>query len=148
MKVILLKDLKGTGKKGEIKEVSDGYARNYMIPKGFAQEATSQNLNTLNQKNSAKEHKLEVEKQEALKIKELLDSDKLIIKSKAGEGQRLFGSITSKDIEEELKKQKNISIDKKKIDLKEPIKMIGSFTVKLKLFTGINCDLKVEIEQI
>ena len=148
MKVILLKDLKGTGKKGDIKEVSDGYARNYMIPKGFAQEATSQNINTLNQKNSSKEHKLEIEKQEALKIKQALENNKLIIKAKAGEGQKLFGSITSKDIEEELKKQKNIILDKKKIDLKEPIKMIGSFSVKLKLFTGIVCDLQVEIEQI
>ena len=148
MKVILLKDLKGTGKKGEIKEVSDGYARNYMIPKGFAQEATTQNLNLLNQQNSSKEHKMEIDRQAALYIKSKLDNDKLIIKAKAGEGQKLFGSITSKDIEDELKKQKNISVDKKKIDLKEPIKMVGSFTVKLKLFTNVVCDLKVEIEQI
>lgn len=148
MKVILLKDLKGTGKKGEIKEVSDGYARNYMIPKGYAQEASSQNLNLLNQQNSSKQHKLDVEKQEAIKIKEQLENTKLIIKAKAGEGQKLFGSITSKDIEEELKKQKNITVDKKKIDLKEPIKMVGSFTIKLKLFSGVVCDLQIEVEQI
>ena len=142
MKVILLKDVKGIGKIGDVKEVSDGYARNMLFPKGLAQEANKQNINLLNQKNSSKQHKLDIEKQEAL------ENQTLVIQAKAGEGQKLFGSITTKDIEDELKKQKNISIDKKKIDMKEPIKMIGTFTVKLKLFTEVNCDLKIEVKEI
>ena len=102
----------------------------------------------LNQKNSSKQHKFDIEKQEALEIKSKLENQTLVIQAKAGEGQKLFGSITTKDIEDELKKQKNISIDKKKIDMKEPIKMIGTFTVKLKLFTEVNCDLKIEVKEI
>lgn len=146
MKVILLKDVKGTGKKGDVKEVSDGYARNYMIPRGIAAEANSTNINMLNQKKQSMAHQESLEIEKAEKIKNQLKDFTLKIVSKAGEEGKLFGSITSKDISDELKKQKKIDIDKKKIDLKEPIKQLGTFDIKLKLFSNISTVIKVQVD--
>ncbi|MBS6063179.1 MAG: 50S ribosomal protein L9 [Peptostreptococcaceae bacterium] len=148
MQVILLKDIKGTGKKGDLKEVADGYARNYMFPRGLAEEASKTNLNLLAQKKSSDTFKKQTQEAEAIEIKKQLKDFTLLIKAKAGEENKLFGSITSKDIEQELLSQKGLSIDKKKIDLKEPIKTLGSFSVDLKLFTGVTSTLKVVVEAL
>ena len=148
MQVILLKDIKGTGKKGDLKEVADGYARNYMFPRGLAEEASKTNLNLLAQKKSSDTFKKQTQEAEALEIKKQLKDFTLLTKAKAGEENKLFGSITSKDIEQELLSQKGLSIDKKKIDLKEPIKTLGSFSVDLKLFTGVTSTLKVVVEAL
>lgn len=148
MKVILLRDIKGTGKKGELKDISDGYARNYMIPRGLAQEATKENLNELAQKQSSDQFKKDTQKAEAEEIKKQLKGYTLTIKAQAGEEQKLFGSITTKDIEQELNDQKKIKVDRKKIDLKEPIKALGSYDVNLKLFAGVSTVLKVVVEAL
>ena len=148
MQVILLKDIKGTGKKGDLKEVADGYARNYMFPRGLAEEASKTNLNLLAQKKSSDTFKKQTQEAEAIEIKKQLKDFTLLIKAKAGEENKLFGSMTSKDIEQELLSQKGLSIDKKKIDLKEPIKTLGSFSVDLKLFTGVTSTLKVVVEAL
>ena len=148
MQVILLKDIKGTGKKGDLKEVADGYARNYMFPRGLAEEASKTNLNLLAQKKSSDTFKKQTQEAEAIEIKKQLKDFTLLIKAKAGEENKLFGSITSKDIEQELLSHKGLSIDKKKIDLKEPIKTLGSFSVDLKLFTGVTSTLKVVVEAL
>ena len=122
MKVILLKDVKGTGKKGEIKEVSDGYARNFLIKKKFAVEANNTNVKELDEKNKSKERKETIAYEEAVLLGKQMEEVNIVIETKAGEGGRLFGSITSKDIAEELKKQKNIEVDKRKITLDEAIR--------------------------
>ncbi len=145
MKVILLDNIKGVGRKDDIIEANDGYARNFLIPKGKAIEANNANLSKLRAKQSSNEHKLELEKQEAEKIKEKLSDLTLEIKVKVGENGKIFGGVTSKEIAENLKAQKNIDIDKKKIVVKETIKNIGVQVVDIKLFPGIIGKLKIKI---
>lgn len=147
MKVIFLKDVKNKGKKGEVKNISDGYARNYLLPRNIAVEATPENMNLLKQKNQSIAFQEKEETEKANKIKKSLENFTLKIKSKAGDG-KLFGSITSIDIANEIKKQKDIEIDKKKIDIKEPIKKVGNYDVKIKLYSEISTILKVEVEAI
>lgn len=134
MIVILNKDVKGTGKAGEIVKVSDGYARNMLLPKGYATEATDGNVRSLEKQNKIMAEKKAAEKKAAEKIAESFSTIKVIIKTKAGEGGRLFGSITSKDISEALKEQYKITIDKKKIMMDSPIKQLGEFTIEIKLY--------------
>ena len=146
MKVILLADIKGVGKKDEVINSSDGYARNFLFPKKLAVEANAENMSKLKAKNDSNAYKKSVEKEEAQKIAEKLKNITLTIPVKAGENGKIFGSITSKEIADNLKDQYKIEIDKKKIDLKEPIKALGGLSVNIKLYEGVIGTLKVQIK--
>ncbi|MCI8519116.1 MAG: 50S ribosomal protein L9, partial [Clostridia bacterium] len=143
MKVILQTDVKNVGKRGEIVNASDGYARNFLLPKKLAIPADKQNMNEWTAKKSSEEHKKELEKQAAIKTKEKLEKVTLTIKTKAGENGKTFGSITSKEISEGISKEFNESVDKKKIVIKDQIKTLGSHTVELRLFEGVIAKLSV-----
>lgn len=145
MIVILNRDVKGTGKAGEVVKVSDGYARNMLLPKGYATEATDGNIRSLEKQKALQAQQKAEEKAAAEKLAEELKEKKVIIKTKAGEGGRLFGSITSKDIAEAASKQLNIKIDKKKIQLAGPIKSMGHFDIDIKLYPEVVGTLTVEI---
>lgn len=145
MIVILMKDVKGTGKAGDVVKVSDGYARNMLLPRGLAKEASDGNIRSLEkQKEIAAEKKAE-QKAAAQKTAEKLEEVTLEIKTKGGESGKLFGSITSKDIADALEKQEKIKIDKKKIEMSSPIKQAGQSTVTIKLFTEVSAELKVNV---
>ena len=147
MKVILLKDVKGTGKKGEVKEVSDGYARNFLIKKGVAVEASQTNMKELDEKEKSKERKALIEYEEAVLLGKQMEEINIQIEVKAGEGGRLFGSITSKEIAEQLKKQKNLDIDKIKILMDEPIRTLGSTFVEIKLHQKVTTKIRVDVKE-
>lgn len=143
MIVILQKDLKGTGKAGDIVKVSDGYARNMLLPKGIAKEATEGNVRNLEKQKALAAEKKAEERAAAEETAKKIEALSVTIKSKGGEGGRLFGSITSKDIAQALADQHKIKVDRKKIDLDSPIKQTGEFSVKIKLYTEVSADLKV-----
>ncbi len=145
MKVILLTDIKGVGKKEQIINASDGYARNFLLPKKMAVEANAENMSKLKAKQDSNQYKKSVEKEEAQKIAQKLKGILLKIQVKAGENGKIFGSITSKEIADNLKSQYKIEVDKKKIDLKEPIKTLGSFSVNVKLYEGVIGTLRVQM---
>ena len=145
MKVILLDNIKGVGKKDEIINASDGYARNYLFPKKLAVEATKENLGKLESKNEANKFKKQNEKNDAIEVANKIKELVLTIKVKAGENGKIFGGVTSKEISENLKEQYKIEIDKKKIEVKETIKNIGRFTINIKLYEGVNAKLTVNI---
>ena len=145
MKVILLDNIKGVGKKDEIINASDGYARNYLFPRKLAVEANTENMSKLNNKKEANNYRKDLEKQEAEELAKKIKGILLKIKVKAGENGKIFGGVTSKEISENLKSQYNMEIDKKKIELKEPIKILGSFVVNIKLYEGIVGVLKLEV---
>ncbi|MBE5806075.1 MAG: 50S ribosomal protein L9 [Clostridiales bacterium] len=145
MKVILLDNIKGVGKKDEVINASDGYARNFLFPKKLAVEANSENMSKLKNKKNSEQHKKDVEKENAEQISKKLENITLVIKVKAGENGKIFGGVTAKDISENLKEQHKIEIDKKKILLNENIKNLGMFNVSIKLFEGIIGKLKVSV---
>lgn len=146
MKVILLQDVKSVGKKGEVVNASDGYARNFLFPKKLAQEANDVNMHILNKKNEADRKKKLAETEAAQKLANDLKDKEVTIYAKTGEGGKLFGAITSKDISQEMEKQLNISIDKKKIVI-NTIKTIGIYTAEVKLYPEISTKIKVVIKE-
>lgn len=147
MKVILKEDVKGTGKKGEMVNVKDGYARNFLFPKGLAVEATAENINIMKARKEAESAKKQKEMAQARELAAKLKDITVVIKTKAGENGKLFGSITSKDISDKLKSDYKIDIDKKKFNMPEPIKSLGSCEVEVKLYPEISAKLNVKVEQ-
>lgn len=146
MKVILIKDVRGIGKAGDIAAVSDGHARNFLIPKGFAKEASGANIKELDKKKAEEEQKRQEMLAEAKEQAEKLEKVGVIIKTKSGEGGRLFGSITSKDIADVLLSEHGIEIDKRKILLENPIKQAGTHEVGIKLYHEVVSKIQVTIE--
>lgn len=147
MQVILNQDVKGQGKKGQMVKVSDGYARNYLLPRGLAKEATKANINELKGKAESLEYRIQTEKNEASAIAEKMREIEVVITAKAGSNGKLFGSVTSKDVAEELIKQHHIKLDKKKFVMPDGIKNLGVTEVEVKLYTGITGKLKVVVKQ-
>jgi large subunit ribosomal protein L9 len=147
MKIILLKDVKGLGKKGEMVDAKSGYARNFLLPKGDAIEATPGNVNKWKKEQANESDRKEEEYNEALALKAKIESVNVNMKSKAGEGGRLFGSITSSDIADKLKKEHNIKIDKRKIELKENIKSLGTTNVDVRVYPELTATLAVNVKE-
>lgn len=145
MKVILLKDVKDLGKAGDLVNSKTGYARNFLLPRGLAIEATPANLKKWEEDMKELKDKKQKEKEEALKLKEQIEKITVELKGKGGEGGRLFGSITSKDIANKLKKQYKLDIDKKKIELKDNIKTAGITNVEVRVYPEITASLKVNV---
>ena len=145
MKVVLLADVKGHGKKGELVNASDGYARNFLLPRGLAKEATKGVINELKGKNDAAAYHKEQERQAALEAKSALESGKVVLTAKAGEGGKLFGKITSQDVALAIKMQLHHVVDKKKIVLPDGIKTIGDRTVEVKLYPETSAKVTVTV---
>ena len=147
MKVILLQDIRGKGKKGQMLEVSDGYARNYMLPRKMAIEATADAVNTMRMNDKAAQERIAREKAEAMEIAGRLRALVLTVKAKGGGNGRLFGSVTNQEIADALKAQTGIALDKRKIQISDAIKNVGTYTVTCKLGYEISAPLTVKIEE-
>ena len=145
MKVIFLQDVKGSGKKGEVKNVADGYARNMLLPKGYAVEATAQNMSKLQGQQSSAQHKIDLEIQAAKEAASKINSKKINIKAKAGSNGKLFGSVTAGNVADAISEQLAVKVDKKKIVLSADIKNFGSYTAVVKLYNGISETIDVEV---
>jgi len=147
MKVILLQDVKGKGKKGQMIEVSDGYARNMLLPRKMATEATADAINTMRMNDKATQERIAREKAEAMEIAKKLRELTLVVTAKGGGAGRLFGSVTNQEIAEALKAKSAITLDKRKIVISDPIKSVGTYTVQCKLGYEITAPLTVKIEE-
>jgi len=147
MKVILLQDVKGKGKKGQMIEVSDGYARNYMLPRKIAMEATADAVNTMRMNDKAAAEKAAKERAAAVELSKQLREMTLVVTAKGGGAGRLFGSVTNQEIADALKAKTGITLDKRKISIADPIKNVGTYTVQCKLGYEITAPLTVKIEE-
>ena len=145
MKVILTQDIKSVGKKGQIIDASDGYARNYLLPKKLAVVADATNLNELKTKQDANKYKRDMTKANAEELAKKMKNFELVFKIKAGDNGKTFGSVTAKDVADELNKKYFVEVDKKKIGISDAIKTLGSYTIDIKLFEGIIGKLKVNV---
>ena len=145
MKIILREDVKSLGKKGQVCQVADGYARNFLIPHGLAVEATEGNVQDLAHKTAAEAKRKEKEKQEAVALAAKLEALTLVVAVRTGEGGRLFGSVTSKEIADAIKKTHGLEVDKRKLELKEPIKALGDYTVPARLHADVNARIQVRV---
>ncbi len=145
MKVILKADIKGVGKKDEVINSSNGYARNFLFPKNLAVEANNENMSKLKAKQNSAKFQKDQEREEALKIADKLSKILLKIRVKSGENGKIFGGVSAKEIAQELEKEYKIKVDKKKIDLKEAIKTLGIHNIEIKLFEGVIGKLKVDV---
>jgi len=147
MQVILKQDVKGSGKAGDVVKVSDGYARNFLLPKGLAIEASPQALNEIKQKNAAVEHKKKMVVEGAEGAKEKLDGKTIKLTAKGGETGKLFGSVGSKEVAEEINKSFGVKVDRKKIALESEIKTFGTYTAEIKLYQGVVAKVYVLVTQ-
>lgn len=145
MKVILLKDVKGSGKAGDTLNVADGYARNFLLAKGLAVEANNKNLNELAGKKASAQHKLDVEKADNEKIAAALEGKTVTVKAKAGQGGKLFGAVTAGTVADAVKAQYSVTVDKKKIVLGSEIKSFGDFSAQVKMTQGVSCTLNIKV---
>ena len=147
MKVILTQDVRGQGKRGQMIEVSDGYARNFLLPRKLAQEATADNINTMRMNDKATQERQAKERAEALELRNRMKDMTVVVTAKGGGAGRLFGSVTNTEVSEALAKQAGVQLDKRQIVLDEPIKSVGVYTVKCKLGYEINAELKIEVKE-
>ena len=147
MKVIFLQDVKGSGKKGEVKQVADGYARNMLLKKGLAIEATAENLSELNGRQSAAAHKVDVEQKAASDIAAAINGKEVVCTAKAGSGGRLFGAVTANQVADAIEKTFGYKIEKKKISLKSEIKNFGTYEADVKLYAGISAKVTVQVQE-
>ena len=147
MKVILTQDVRGQGKRGQMIEVSDGYARNFLLPRKLAQEATADNINTMRMNDKATQERQAKERAEALELRNRMKEMTVVVTATGGGAGRLFGSVTNTEVSEALAKQAGVQLDKRKIVLDEPIKSVGVYTVKCKLGYEINAELKIEVKE-